>query len=653
MTNKIIFFIGLYFLTSILLEAQNTKDERPIRELFQADKISTFASELSATFATSGTEIYFSRSNDKWGSGTMQSSIYYSQKINNEWTEAKLAAFSGRFNDSSPHLAQDGKSLYFISKRPLNDRQTSADIWVVKKEGSNEWGEPVRLHEPINSTGNEYSPRTDREGNLYFASDRPGGYGQGDIYFSKFEDGKLGDPVNIGQAINSPTGEWNLEINQDGDLIIFEASEQKENISSYGDLYISFKLDTVWSLPQNMKELNTSGSDLYPELLESQNRLYYSSSDSLSGQLTNIYEVDFKSLSERYRQSARKFELSHDKLEGVNLSKNKDVYNIPESGRKRISSLYRNGHSMAYHRKDSILYVFGGADEEKVTGKLYVLKDSIWDGIETNTSPQARTFASLCYDFKNNRLIIFGGNKVLFGKDTNENNLLNDTWEFSNGKWKKLETKQAPSPRAEMAMSYDEDRGVIVLFGGYKIEKSTYIKLGDTWELSDNEWNLVSLDGPSARNGAAMAYNAEDNYMVLHGGSTLDNQYGEGRGETWIWNGNRWRQMSDSNVAGVYNCAIAYDKKHSIIRRFGGWNGQVRIDETWSLNRSEWNKDRLFTRPLARNHSGMVYDEKRKGLLLYGGHDGDNIFCDVWLYKDEKWIEVISGDPIKRIANNH
>jgi hypothetical protein len=108
----------------------------------------------------------------------------------------------------------------------------------------------------------------------------------------------------MGVVVNSKKGEWNLGINEGGDLIIFEASEQKENVSSFGDLYISFKSENHWSIPQNIIELNTSGSDLYPHFVDDESMLFFTSSDSLKGVDVNIYWVEFTSLREKYRSQA-------------------------------------------------------------------------------------------------------------------------------------------------------------------------------------------------------------------------------------------------------------------------------------------------------------------------------------------------------------
>ena len=117
----------------------------------------------------------------------------------------------------------------------------------------------MRLKTPINSTSQEYSPCTDAKGNLFFASSRPEGFGQGDLYRCEIENGVFNPPINLGSTINSDKGEWNLEVNSLGNVLLFEASERKENSSSYGDLYISFKEAEQWSIPQNIKELNTTG----------------------------------------------------------------------------------------------------------------------------------------------------------------------------------------------------------------------------------------------------------------------------------------------------------------------------------------------------------------------------------------------------------
>ncbi len=274
-------------------------------QIFEEGNISTKSVEYSTTFSATGMEVFFAKSNGKWGTGGMKSSIHYSVKENGEWSAPQLAPFSGQYDDSGPHICNDGKTIYFISQRPSKEAtQISRDIWKVEKDENDTWGIPTRLNNTINSEKNEYGPRTDKYGNLYFASDRSGGYGQGDLYLAKKEKDTFALPVNLGDVINSDQGEWNLEISDDGNTIIFESSGREQNLSSYGDLYISFKFNDEWSMPQAIKELNTTGSDLYAELIEEDELLYYTSSDSLKSTDTNIYFIRFGSLYDSYRNSA-------------------------------------------------------------------------------------------------------------------------------------------------------------------------------------------------------------------------------------------------------------------------------------------------------------------------------------------------------------
>ncbi|NAY91187.1 hypothetical protein GTQ34_04580 [Muricauda sp. JGD-17] len=290
------FTIGFFFL--LLMGCNDTKEEHLDKLKF----IATDTVEYGITMNASEDEFYFVRSDGKWGQSGTKSTIYQSKRIDGAWSEPKVASFSGKFDDSDPHLADNDRTLYFISNRPFDGKVSSADIWKVNKKDNGEWSIPTRLPEPINSKHTEYSPRTDKVGNLYFASDRPGGYGQGDLYSSAFHEDEFVSPENMGARLNSSTGEWNLEISEDGDLIIFESSQRNENISSYGDLYISFKNQGAWSTPQNIKELNTSGSDLYPFLTKNLEYLYYSSSDSLASVDTNIYKISFAEILSHYKK---------------------------------------------------------------------------------------------------------------------------------------------------------------------------------------------------------------------------------------------------------------------------------------------------------------------------------------------------------------
>jgi hypothetical protein len=67
-------------------------------------------------------------------------------------------------------------------------------------------------------------------------------------------------------------------------------------------------------------------------------------------------------------------------------------------------------------------------------------------------------------------------------------------------------------------MAYDLARNVTVLFGGVNDFLNPPF-LGDTWEWNGKGWTLTSLSGPSPRADAAMAYDSDRGVMVLFGGA--------------------------------------------------------------------------------------------------------------------------------------
>ena len=74
----------------------------------------------------------------------------------------------------------------------------------------------------------------------------------------------------------------------------------------------------------------------------------------------------------------------------------------------------RNAHVLVYNPDKQIVMLFGGADESHVLGDLWA-----WDGDKwfclSNEGPSPRTFPALSYDTERKQLILFGGNRVLFG----------------------------------------------------------------------------------------------------------------------------------------------------------------------------------------------------------------------------------------------
>jgi hypothetical protein len=120
-----------------------------------------------------------------------------------------------------------------------------------------------------NEASPSYNPLTQE---LYFHSDRPMGMGLEDIYkvsiVIRDKKGIIVKSVeNIGEPINSPFVEACPCISKDGKFIIFASNRD----GGYGglDLWFSVKNKNRWSEPVNMGPLiNTSGNEKYPYLTD-------------------------------------------------------------------------------------------------------------------------------------------------------------------------------------------------------------------------------------------------------------------------------------------------------------------------------------------------------------------------------------------------
>jgi len=49
----------------------------------------------------------------------------------------------------------------------------------------------------------------------------------------------------------------------------------------------------------------------------------------------------------------------------------------------------------------------------------------------------------------------------------------------------------------------------------------------------------------------------------------------------------------------------------------------------------------------------MGYNIKNKGTVLFGGHDGENVFGDTWAFADKTWTLLRKMEFMARIKNNH
>lgn len=199
--------------------------------------------------------------------------LYYSEYIDDEWTEPKsLGANINRSDswESQASISSDGKLLFFASDRP--GTYGGSDIWYAERNSDGSWRKPVNLGPTINTDRDERSPflHTDNK-TLYFSSAGHDGMGGQDIFYSKLDSHhRWSRPVNIGYPINSERDEFNFFVSLDGETGYFSSNKIENrdwNLYQF-DLYKAARPHTMMIIKGKVKSDDGDLADATVELID-------------------------------------------------------------------------------------------------------------------------------------------------------------------------------------------------------------------------------------------------------------------------------------------------------------------------------------------------------------------------------------------------
>jgi outer membrane protein OmpA-like peptidoglycan-associated protein len=144
--------------------------------------------------------------------------IYKVQRSPWGWSKPKNLGqqINSDYWDSAPSIAPDGNSIYFASNRP--DGYGGIDIYVSYKNEKGFWEEAINLGPSINTKGDDQTPfiHADNQ-SLYFSSNGRAGFGGSDIYVSRKKiDGNWTTPINLGYPINTYDNEGSIAVASNG-----------------------------------------------------------------------------------------------------------------------------------------------------------------------------------------------------------------------------------------------------------------------------------------------------------------------------------------------------------------------------------------------------------------------------------------------------
>jgi hypothetical protein len=171
-------------------------------------------------------------------------------------------------SDYGACISADGLELYFTSERAGGFG--AGDIWVSTRQSVNDpWGPPANLGSTVNSPYSDSYPSLSSDGlTLYFSdaysgSPRPGGLGGGDIWMTTrpSRSASWGAPVNVEAPINSSNLDISPTISGDGLTLVFTSNNRAGGMGSW-DLWMSTRVSVQdpWGPLVNLGQAVNSGA---------------------------------------------------------------------------------------------------------------------------------------------------------------------------------------------------------------------------------------------------------------------------------------------------------------------------------------------------------------------------------------------------------
>lgn len=203
--------------------------------------LNTKFNDGTVTFNSRMSKMYFTQCNGESGKDP-KCKIYEARKSGKGWqmNPEPLSFCSGeennKWNYGHPVLAKKDKVMYFASDRPGGYGDTAGlektkDIWMVTfvRRGRT-WSEPINLGPNVNTEYNEMFPYAHQDGSLYFASEGHPGLGGLDIFYTVKTDEGPTDwavPTNMKSPVNSSGDDFGIILNETKEAGFFTSNRTK------------------------------------------------------------------------------------------------------------------------------------------------------------------------------------------------------------------------------------------------------------------------------------------------------------------------------------------------------------------------------------------------------------------------------------------
>lgn len=201
-----------------------------------SDKINTAENEGTGTISADGRTLVFTACNRRDGYGSCD--LYISHKIGNDWEKPKNLGMeiNSHFWDSQPALSPDGQTLFFVSDR--KGGVGGRDVWFSMLNAKGQWTAAQNIGNTINTPDDEASPFMHANGRtLFFASEGHEGLGGYDLFFTDSLATGWQIPMNLGYPINNAENQVALVITADGKYGYYSYDTKKPGVQRMSKIY--------------------------------------------------------------------------------------------------------------------------------------------------------------------------------------------------------------------------------------------------------------------------------------------------------------------------------------------------------------------------------------------------------------------------------
>ena len=344
--DDVSYYLGeFYFLSGNISESKKYFDS--IDDTLKFISLSKYRSNINYYINNTNNQLIYYIKNDSINRWYYQYSPYFDQNVNklfftvreggnlfddenivtaslsdNNFTDFKpYITLNSENNEGTPSFSDDGKFMVFTSCE-MDFKNNSCDIYYSQMK-DNLWSKPRKFDDNVNSAFWDSQPFM-YDGTLYFVSNRPGGVGGRDIYYSVIkEDGSFSKALNF-REVNTKHEEVSPVVN---DAIFYFSSNRDNSYGGY-DIYL-LDNNLIFNLGSSVNSyLDETSIFLWDDnlLLTVEDIMSNKKSQIIYGQISKKYEPI----------QVNKLVRTYDKETGEEIIS--DLFIINDGERKRFSN---------------------------------------------------------------------------------------------------------------------------------------------------------------------------------------------------------------------------------------------------------------------------------------------------------------------------